>query len=133
MNSLQPTAVIAEDEPVLRAQLQEMLAAVWPQIAIVGTAEDGLAAISALEQHDPDVLFLDITSDGESVIRKPLKELLDELDPAMFWQIHRSTIVNVNAIASISHNLAGHMVVKLKHRKETLQVSQTFAHLFRQM
>ena len=252
MNKLRPTAVIAEDEPELRAQLTEMLGTAWPQLAIVGTAEDGVEAISALQQHDPDVLFLDIqmpgasgldvarhasgryhvvfvtaydqyavaafeegavdyvmkpltdarlatacgrvqerlrsgparlemlldalakrvvptqphlrwinaslgndvklitvgevcyfqsdtkytrvvTPEGEWVIRKSLKDLLDELDPEMFWQIHRSTIVNVNAIASVSRNLAGHTAVKLKSCKETLPVSQPFAHLFRQM
>jgi DNA-binding LytR/AlgR family response regulator len=56
-----------------------------------------------------------------------------ELDPALFWQIHRSTIINVNAIAGVSRDLAGHLIVKLKSRKETLPVSQPFAHLFRQM
>jgi DNA-binding LytR/AlgR family response regulator len=74
-----------------------------------------------------------VTADGESLIRKAIKELLDELDPASFWQIHRSTIVNVNAIASVSRDFAGHVIVKLKNRRETLPVSQPFAHLFRQM
>jgi DNA-binding LytR/AlgR family response regulator len=74
-----------------------------------------------------------VTADGESLIRKPLKELLGDLDPACFWQIHRSTIVNVNAIAGVSRDFGGHVVVKLKNRKETLPVSQPFAHRFRQM
>jgi DNA-binding LytR/AlgR family response regulator len=51
----------------------------------------------------------------------------------LFWRIHRATIVNVNAIAGVSRDLAGHLIVKLKSRKETLPVSQPFAHLFRQM
>jgi DNA-binding LytR/AlgR family response regulator len=67
------------------------------------------------------------------LIRKPLKELLEELDPASFWQIHRSTVVNVGAIASVTRDFGGHLVVRLKNRKETLSVSQPFAHLFRQM
>jgi DNA-binding LytR/AlgR family response regulator len=252
MSILKPVAVIAEDEPVLRAQLQELLRAVWPELAIAVPAEDGFQALRALEEYKPDVLFLDIqmpgltglqlarhasgrchvvfvtaydqyavaafeegavdyvmkpftaarlatacgrvkdrlsivpadlrgvvdalarrsaqaspylrwinaslgsdvklitvdeicyfqsdtkytrvvTADGESLVRKSLKELLDELDPASFWQIHRSTIVNVNAIASVSRDFAGHAIVKLKGRKETLPVSQPFAHRFRQM
>ena len=252
MSDLNPTAVIAEDEPVLRVQLVSMLRAVWPELVILAAAEDGLQTMRALEQHRPDVLFLDIqmpgltglevarqasgschvvfvtaydqyavaafevgavdyvmkplslerlatacarmkkrlssvpanleslletlakrsaqaqpylrwinaslgndvklitvdeicyfrsdtkytrvvTPDGESLIRKSLKELSDELDPALFWQIHRSTIVNVNAIAQVSRDFAGHVIVKLKNRKETLPVSQPFAHLFRQM
>jgi DNA-binding LytR/AlgR family response regulator len=74
-----------------------------------------------------------VTMEGESLIRKSLKELLEELDPALFWQIHRSTIVNVNSIASVSRDFAGHVIVRLKNLKETLPVSQSFAHLFQQM
>jgi len=74
-----------------------------------------------------------VTANNEALIRKSLKELLEELDPALFWQIHRSTIVNVNAIAGVSRDFAGHLIVKLKNRKETLPVSQPFAHRFRQM
>lgn len=252
MSIPQPVAVVAEDEPVLRVQLKDLLHKVWPELAIAAAAEDGFQAMRALEEHRPDVLFLDIqmpgptglelarhasgrchvvfvtaydqhavaafqegavdyvmkpltaerlatacgrvkerlsvapadlrrvldalgkrvaqenpylrwinaslgadikfitvdeicyfqsdtkytrvvTADGESIIRKSLKELLDELDPASFWQIHRSTIVNLNAIASVSRDFAGHVIVKLKKRKETLPVSQPFAHLFRQM
>src|SRR4051812_1421874 len=59
-----PTAVIAEDEPVLRAQLKELLKAAWPDLAVVGEAEDGFQAMQALKQHDPDVLFLDIQMPG---------------------------------------------------------------------
>jgi DNA-binding LytR/AlgR family response regulator len=74
-----------------------------------------------------------VTPNSESLIRKSIKELLDELDPGSFWQIHRATIVNVNAIAGVSRDFAGRLFVKLKNRKETLPVSQPFAHLFRQM
>jgi len=251
MSAREPTAIIAEDEPVLRAELVELLGAVWPELAVAAAAEDGFQAMQALKQHEPDVLFLDIqmpgltglevarrasgrhhvvfltaydeyavaafdegavdylvkpvsaarlatacgrvkarlssapadlgglldalarrvqapgylrwinaslgsdvklitvdevcyfqadtkytrvvTADSESLIRKSLKELSGELDPAQFWQIHRSTIVNVNTIASVSRELSGKFVVKLKGRDELLQVSQQFAHRFRQM
>jgi len=252
MSTVTYTGVIAEDEPVLRAQLKELLGDVWPELDVVAAAEDGLRAMRALERHHPDVLFLDIemagltgleiakhasgrchvvfvtaydhyavaafeegavdyvmkplnaarlatacdrvkkrlpaapvnldgllemlakrtaqahpylrwinasqgadvrlvtvdeicyfhsdtkytravTANNEALIRKSLKELLEELDPALFWQIHRSTIVNVNAIAGVSRDFAGHLIVKLKNRKETLPVSQPFAHRFRQM
>ncbi|MEO8717515.1 MAG: LytTR family DNA-binding domain-containing protein [Burkholderiales bacterium] len=246
-----PTAILAEDEPVLRTQLQDLLGDVWPELQIVAIAQDGVQAIEALEQHAPDLLFLDIempgltgldvarrasnrvhvvfvtayqqhavaafeegavdyvmkplsaerlatacdraksrlsatpanlenllralagmspqkpylrwinasmgtdvklitvdevryfqsdtkytrvvTAGAESLIRKSLKELVEELDPALFWQIHRSTIVNVGAIAGVSRDFGGHLVVRLKDRKETLAVSEPFAHLFRQM
>jgi DNA-binding LytR/AlgR family response regulator len=74
-----------------------------------------------------------VTADRESLIRMSLKELLDVLDPAEFWQVHRSAIVNVNAIAEVSRDARGHPKLHLKHRKEALEVSQPFAHLFRQM
>jgi len=247
-----PTAIIAEDEPVLRDQLQDLLGTAWPELKIVASAADGLQAIKALEHYAPDVLFLDIqmpgrtglevarkasnrhhvvfvtaynqyavtafeegavdyvmkpisaerlatacarvksrlnaapanlenllrtlakitapahsylrwinasmgtdvklitvdevcyfqsdtkytrvvTHSGESLIRKPLKELLEQLDPNLFWQIHRSTIVNVNAVGAVSRDLTGRLIVKLKNRKETLQVSKLYSHLFRQM
>ena len=62
-----------------------------------------------------------------------MKELVDELDPNQFWQIHRSTLVNVNAIAGVTRDFRGRMLVKLKARAETLLVSDRYTHLFRQM
>jgi DNA-binding LytR/AlgR family response regulator len=74
-----------------------------------------------------------VTGDGESLIRKPIRELVDELDPAAFWQIHRSTIVNVNAIAGVVRDLRGRLQVRLKRGSELLPVSDAYAHRFRQM
>ena len=59
-----PTAVIAEDEPLLRAELRETLAALWPELAVVAEAEDGLQAMRALQSHQPQLLFLDIEMPG---------------------------------------------------------------------
>ncbi|MET0808739.1 MAG: LytTR family DNA-binding domain-containing protein [Pseudoxanthomonas sp.] len=74
-----------------------------------------------------------MTADGESLLRKPIRELLEVLDPALFKQIHRSTIVNLKAIASIARDDTGKGIVKLKSRPETLTVSQPFMTLFRNM
>jgi len=244
-------AVIAEDEPLLRAELRESLARLWPELQIRAEAEDGIQALLAIEKHSPGVLFLDIEMPGmsglevarqvggrchvvfvtaydkyaiaafeqgaidylmkpfsaarlattisrlkeradsppanlesllqtllkgrpakeylhwitatqgaelrlitideicyfqadnkytlvvtpqqESLIRRPIKDLLQELDPARFWQIHRSTVINVNAIAGVSRDIGGHLRVKLKERKETLAVSDPYAHLFKSM
>ncbi len=49
-----------------------------------------------------------VTAQQESLIRRPIKELIDELDPEVFWQIHRSTLVNVNAIAGVTRDIGGH-------------------------
>ncbi|MFD2365646.1 LytR/AlgR family response regulator transcription factor [Pseudoduganella sp. GCM10020061] len=74
-----------------------------------------------------------MTSQGESLLRKPIRELLEVLDPAVFKQIHRSTIVNLRAIASVTRDETGRGVVKLKNRPETLTVSQPFMALFKAM
>jgi DNA-binding LytR/AlgR family response regulator len=247
-----PTTVIAEDEALLRGELRDALARLWPELEVVAEAADGIEAARAVEAHAPDVLFLDIempgmsgldvarvasgrchvvfvtaydryavaafdqgavdyvmkpfstarlataiarvrerakgappaidrliedlgairrehrepirwitalqgddvrlitvedvcyfeasdkytrvvTPDQESLIRKSIKDLVQDLDPKQFWQIHRSTVVNVNAIAGLRRDLRGRLSVKLKQRDETLGVSESFAHLFRHM
>jgi len=74
-----------------------------------------------------------VTAEGEALLRTPLRELLDMLDPTMFKQIHRSTIVNLKAIAGIIRDDSGRGTVRLKSRPETLPVSQTYMPLFRHM
>jgi len=74
-----------------------------------------------------------MTAEGEALIRKPIRELMDVLDPATFKQIHRSTIVNMKAIAGITRDEAGRGTIRLRNRKETLAVSLTFMPLFRNM
>ncbi len=73
------------------------------------------------------------TADGESLIRKTIAELAAELDPDLFWQIHRSTIVNVNEIAAVHRKGNGTLELRLKRHKQLLAVSSTYVHLFRQM
>ena len=246
-----PTALIAEDEAVLRDELRSHLATLWPALQIVGEAGNGLEALQLLDRLAPDLVFLDIqmpgltglevarqvghrchvvfvtaydahavaafeqgaidyvlkpyaverlalavhrlrqrvgsspapldrllrelsgvapsrkhlrwinasqgqdvalitvdevlyfqadtkytrvvTADGEALIRTSLKELQEELDPACFWMIHRSTIVNANAIAGVTRDFRGRIVVKLKSRSEKLTVSEAHEHLFKQM
>jgi DNA-binding LytR/AlgR family response regulator len=245
-------AIIAEDEEVLREQLHERLSELWPELEIIAEAEDGVAALRALEADTPDILFLDIqmpglsglevahhasgrchvvfvtaydkyaiaafeegavdyvmkpfspsrlattigrlkqrmrgpparlehlllrltdtmnagrghlrwitawmgndvrlitidevtyfradnkytmvvTPDAQTLIRKPIKELVQEIDPELFWQIHRSIVVNVSAIAGVHRDFKGRLHVRLKTRKETLAVSEPYAYRFRHM
>lgn len=255
MSEKRPTAIIADDEPLLRAQLAETLAALWPELAIVGMAAHGEGAVQLVARHRPDIVFLDIempgmnglqaaaqikglahivfvtayhqyaveafergaldyvlkpatdarlretverlkarvreaappaedmarviaqvatalgkpnpvrlkwiqasvgsqirlipvadvlyfqsdlkytrvvTREAESLIRKPLKELLDELDTEVFWQVHRATIVNSSAIAHVVRE-DDKLSLALKQRPDRLEVSRSFAHLFRSM
>ncbi len=69
----------------------------------------------------------------EALIRKPIKELVEELDPAKFWQIHRSTIVNVDAISGVTRDFRGRQLVQVKGRTDKLEVSRNYTHLFKQM
>lgn len=74
-----------------------------------------------------------MTDKAESLINMTIRELLDALDPHVFWQIHRSTLVNVNAISDVKRDLRGRLSVKLKARPEVLPVSQPYACRFRHM
>ena len=73
------------------------------------------------------------TREGESLIRTPLAELSAQLDPNEFWQIHRSTIVNVSHIAATQRDVMGRTQVMLKESKVQLPVSRAYVHLFKQM
>ncbi len=74
-----------------------------------------------------------VTAEGESLLRTPLRELLEALDPQQFRQIHRSTIVHMKAVAGVSRDDTGRGVLRLRQRPETLVVSQPFMSLFRGM
>jgi len=91
--------------------------------------------------HVDDVYFFQssdkyttvITAGAESLIKKPIKELAEELDPENFWQIHRGTIVNVKQVEKVSPSLTGKYTVKLKDVSGVFAVSRTFSHLFKRM
>lgn len=73
------------------------------------------------------------TATLEALIRKPIKELVEELDMNLFWQIHRSTLVNTKAIAGVSRDLRGRQLVSVKGHPEKLEVSRSFTGLFKGM
>jgi DNA-binding LytR/AlgR family response regulator len=244
-----PTALIAEDEPLLREQLKRRLRDAWPELEIVAEAGTGGDALAAFEARPVDVAFLDIrmpvmsgldvareiagrahvvfvtaydeyaiaafdegavdyllkpvsperiekvaarlkarlaeapqdlaaliarlasrdgghlrwiraslgnamrmiavddvlyfqaedkytkvvAADGEALIKKPIKELYEELDPEAFWQVHRGTIVNLRAIARVERDWRDQPVISVRGRDEKLVVSRTFAHRFKAM
>ena len=74
-----------------------------------------------------------VTAEGEALLRTPLKELLEALDPRQFRQVHRSTIVNLKAVASVVRDDSGKGTLRLKGRSETLPVSVPFMALFKGM
>jgi DNA-binding LytR/AlgR family response regulator len=73
------------------------------------------------------------TCQGDSIIRMPLRELLEQLDDTIFWQVHRGTVVNSQHIALAKRDELGHLTLTFKGRKDEIAVSRQFAHLFKQM
>lgn len=72
-----------------------------------------------------------VTARREHLIRLPLKELLPQLDPARFWQVHRGTIVQLRCIASARREESGKVTLTLADRPETLTASRLYAHRFK--
>ena len=73
------------------------------------------------------------TRKGEYLIKISIRQLSEELDPDQFWRIHRSTIVNLNRVAGVHRSFGGRLLIKLRDLPETLPVSKTYSHLFKQM
>jgi DNA-binding LytR/AlgR family response regulator len=73
------------------------------------------------------------TAQAEWLIRTPLRELAEQIDPELFWQIHRGTIVNVRAIDRVERDDVGRLRLRVRGHHEILDVSRGFSHLFRQM
>jgi DNA-binding LytR/AlgR family response regulator len=73
------------------------------------------------------------TASVEALIRKPIKELIEEIDMDLFWQIHRSTLVNTKAIAGVVRDDRGRQLVTVKGHPEKLEVSRSYTHLFKGM
>jgi DNA-binding LytR/AlgR family response regulator len=73
------------------------------------------------------------TDQLEALIRKPIKELVDELDPEEFWQIHRSTLVRVDAIEQVTRDFRGQQIVHMRGSEAELEVSRSYSHLFKHM
>lgn len=74
-----------------------------------------------------------VCDQGEVLIRTPLKELLPQLDPQLFWQVHRGTVVRATAVESVHRDEAGKLHLALRGRRERLAVSRLYAHLFKAM
>ena len=74
-----------------------------------------------------------VTAEGEALIRKPIRDLLGLLDPSLFKQVHRSTIVNMKWVVAVTRDDSGRGTLRLRQRPETLPVSLTYMPLFRTM
>lgn len=135
--TLAPAAVPSDDNLArLLAQLQAMTPPA-PRLQMIRAAVGNSVRMIALA----DVVYFEaldkyinvVCRDGEALIRTSLKELLPQLDPQHFWQIHRGTIVSASAIASAVRDEAGKLSLTLRGHQAQLRVSPLYAHLFRQM
>jgi DNA-binding LytR/AlgR family response regulator len=108
------------------AWLRWIRASVGDSVRLVPTAE--VRYFQAADKYTSVVTAL-----GELLIRTSIKELVEQLDPEVFWQVHRGTIVNVNFITGARHDESGRVLLDVRDRSEQLSVSRAYAHLFRQM
>lgn len=74
-----------------------------------------------------------LTGEREYLIRTPLRQLLPQLDAAVFWQVHRAVVVRSDAVAAVHRDETGRVQLSLRERSERLPVSRLHAHLFRAM
>ncbi|MFL9878515.1 LytTR family DNA-binding domain-containing protein [Herbaspirillum rhizosphaerae] len=112
--------------PAAQERLRMIRAAVGNQIKLIPIEE-----VIYFEATDKYVNV--VTADSESLIRTSLKELIPQLDPDQFWQIHRGTVVRIAQVQSAQRDEAGKLSLRLRTRPETLAVSRLFTHLFKQM
>ncbi len=112
--------------PAAQERLRMIRAAVGNQIKLIPIEE-----VIYFEATDKYVNV--VTADSESLIRTSLKELIPQLDPDVFWQIHRGTVVRIAQVQSAQRDEAGKLSLRLRSRPETLAVSRLFTHLFKQM
>lgn len=125
--------------PDLAAQLRQLLA-VAPAMATLREVRAGTGnTVKMIPLEDvcyfqaSDKYTSVVTAEGESLIRTPLKELLAQLPPKRFQQVHRGTIVNLDEVAAATRDDTGRVTLRLRSRKETLAVSRVFAELFKAM
>ncbi len=86
-----------------------------------------------LYMQSDDKYTIVYTANQEHVVRMPIAEMIASLDPEQFWQIHRSTIVNMNFVDGTRRDESGRLFVKVRGKTVELAVSRAWVHLFRQM
>ena len=142
IKSAQPSANLDVLLQQLSAQLEKTISKApnylrWLRISVGTTLR--LIAVDDIDYLRSDSKYTLIAWRGdagqasEAVIRLPLKELLSQLDPEQFAQVHRSVVVNLRAISHVTRSDHETADIHLKNRKEVLPVSRSFMHLFRQM
>ncbi len=130
-------------QPVLDARLSDTLqqllhpGAAQPRLRYVRAAQGQLTHQLTLDEivyfYADDKYTVVLTAKGEHLIRTPIAELIEQLDPARFWQIHRSSIINLDHVAGTRRDDASRLFVRFKGVNAELPVSRAYVHLFRAM
>jgi len=121
----------------LRSLLGPGAVATTPRLEVIQAQTGNLVHLVPVDEvvyfEAADKYLRVLTAEREHLIRMPLKELLPQLDPQRFWQIHRSTVVQARCIASARRDESGKVFLTLRNRPETLVASRLYAHLFKGM
>lgn len=133
----QRAAALQQAVEQLRAMLGTAATAPQPRLQVLQAQSGALVHLVPVD----DVVYFEaadkyvrvLTASAEHLIRLPLRELLPQLDPALFWQVHRGTVVNSRGIASARREETGKVTLTLKGRPEKLIVSRLYAHRFKGM
>jgi DNA-binding LytR/AlgR family response regulator len=126
-------------EPDLAAQLRLLLAAPRAEQTLTHVRAGAGNTVRMIPLEDvcyfqsSDKYTSAVTPDAEVLLRLPLKELLGQLPPGRFQQIHRGTVVNLADIAAAVRDETGRVALRLRRRKETLPVSRVYSDLFKPM
>ena len=127
--------------PDMRSLIDDLEARLRPQgdrlirwiTASVGDSVRMIAIDEVLFFQAQDKYVRVVTAEGEALIRTPIKDLLAGLDPDVFWQVHRGSVVRVSTIARVRRDELGRSRIELRGHRETLPVSAAFVHRFRGM
>ena len=119
----------------LRSEINALKAPTWlERVAVRRQGATRLINVSEIRYFKSDAKYtLAYDAEHEYILSTPLKELERQLDPALFWRIHRNCLVNVNQIEQISRAATDNMQIKVKSRSESLRVSRRFRQLFHEL
>jgi DNA-binding LytR/AlgR family response regulator len=132
----------APDGAALSIALQQLLAAAQPAAAaplrwVRASVGDLVHQVDVRDvlffESDEKYTVVSTVGGEEHLIRTPIVELAAQLDPAQFWQIHRSTLVNVQHLAGTRRDDASRLYVRIKGLERELPVSRAYVHLFKAM
>jgi len=128
---------LAQLRGLLAARTDASEAASMPRLTVIQASSGPVIHMVPVEEvvlfEAADKYVRVLTADREYLIRTPLKELMPQLDPADFWQVHRGTVVRACAIDTVHKDASGKLHLRLHGRPESVPVSRLYSQRFRAM